>query len=205
VSLLRSGLPRKVTLIGAIAAGLVVVVVLPPNRLLVRFAEVAGEHELSRDTRIQVWTDTLQLIAAYPVFGCGAGAYAFAFPKYQTAVPFLTADFAHNDYLQGVAELGAVGFAIVAFLVLQMAFTAVRAGAADTFLEGRALGVACAAAWAAILVHSISEFNLYIPANAMLLAWIAGITAGLVPAYRGRTMTSVGDVRFVDVKAVVVK
>jgi hypothetical protein len=32
---------------------------------------------------------------------------------------------------------------------------------------------------AAILVHSLADFNLYIPANAMLLAWIAGMTAGL--------------------------
>jgi hypothetical protein len=28
----------------------------------------------------------------------------------------------------------------------------------------------------AIAVHSFVDFNLYIPANAMLLAWIAGVT-----------------------------
>ena len=39
--------------------------------------------------------------------------------------------------------------------------------------------MACAGALAAILVHSLADFNLYIPANAMLLAWIAGMTAGL--------------------------
>jgi hypothetical protein len=39
--------------------------------------------------------------------------------------------------------------------------------------------VACAGALAAILLHSLADFNLYIPANAMLLAWIAGMTAGL--------------------------
>ncbi|HXW14884.1 MAG TPA: hypothetical protein VEN79_10275, partial [Terriglobia bacterium] len=39
--------------------------------------------------------------------------------------------------------------------------------------------VACAGALAAILVHSLADFNLYIPANAMLLAWISGMVAGL--------------------------
>ena len=43
----------------------------------------------------------------------------------------------------------------------------------------RYFAVACAGALAAILVHSLADFNLYIPANAMLLAWIAGMTAGL--------------------------
>ena len=34
---------------------------------------------------------------------------------------------------------------------------------------------------AAILLHSLGDFNLYIPANAMTLSWIAGIAAGLEP------------------------
>lgn len=205
VFLLRVRLPRKLTLMCASATVLVILVVLIPDRTVARFADIAHEHELSRDTRVQVWADTLKLIAAYPVFGCGAGAYAFAFPKYQTAAPFLTADFAHNDYLQAVAELGVVGFLIVAFFVIQLVATAVRAGVTETVLERRALGVACVAAWAAILAHSASDFNLYIPANAMLLAWIAGITAGLWPAYQRRNTMSVGNVTFVDVKGVVVK
>jgi hypothetical protein len=38
--------------------------------------------------------------------------------------------------------------------------------------------VAGAGALAAILLHSLVDFNLYIPANAMLLAWIAGMVVG---------------------------
>jgi hypothetical protein len=41
--------------------------------------------------------------------------------------------------------------------------------------------VACAGSLAAILLHSLADFNLYIPANAMLLAWIAGLTVGIRP------------------------
>jgi hypothetical protein len=37
--------------------------------------------------------------------------------------------------------------------------------------------MACTGSFAAILLHSFVDFNLYIPANAMLLAWIAGIAA----------------------------
>jgi hypothetical protein len=45
--------------------------------------------------------------------------------------------------------------------------------------EKRYFAVACAGALAAILLHSTVDFNLYIPANAMVLMWIAGMTAGL--------------------------
>jgi hypothetical protein len=35
------------------------------------------------------------------------------------------------------------------------------------------------------MLHSLADFNLYIPANAMLLAWIAGAALGnRVPAIR---------------------
>jgi hypothetical protein len=45
--------------------------------------------------------------------------------------------------------------------------------------ETRSLGLACTAAMTAILLHSLADFNLYIPANAMALSWITGIAAGL--------------------------
>ncbi len=40
--------------------------------------------------------------------------------------PLLTDDFAHNDYLQLLAELGLVGFAIGAALAFSVVRTAVR-------------------------------------------------------------------------------
>jgi hypothetical protein len=46
--------------------------------------------------------------------------------------------------------------------------------------------VACVSAQSAIALHSLTDFNLYIPANAMLLAWIAGMAVGAESA--GTTM-----------------
>ncbi len=44
---------------------------------------------------------------------------------------------------------------------------------------------------AAIGLHSLADFNMYIPANAMILAWICGISAGL-PSRYVPVKTSVG-------------
>jgi hypothetical protein len=43
------------------------------------------------------------------------------------------------------------------------------------------LAIACIGAFAAIGLHSMVDFNLYIPANAMLLAWISGVAAAVTP------------------------
>ena len=41
------------------------------------------------------------------------------------------------------------------------------------------LAAGCMGAFAAILIHSLVDFNSYIPANGLLLSWISGLAAGL--------------------------
>ena len=50
---------------------------------------------------------------------------------------------------------------------------------ANVHSSTRYLGIACIAALVAILAHSFTDYNFYIPANAMLVAWIAGVVASL--------------------------
>jgi len=147
---------------------------LAPVPLVLRFSQVSSEG------RLDVAKDTLHLIAAYPVFGTGLGGYESAFEKFKTTGYVLAQDYAHNDYLQFLAELGLVGFLIGAtFLVLILA-KAVRFSLRNPDPDIRWLALACTGALVAILIHSTADFNLYVPANAMLLAWICGLAAGLV-------------------------
>jgi O-antigen ligase len=154
-------------------------VFLPPDKLILRFAQIASVEGLTAEGRINLWAATIPLIRAYPFFGCGLGGYETAFMRFKVFEPLLTDDFAHNDYLQLLAELGVVGFAIGATLAFSVVRTAVRRAVRSADPGARYFAVACAGALAAILLHSLADFNLYIPANAMLLAWIAGMTAGL--------------------------
>jgi O-antigen ligase len=166
------------------AVGLVAAVVLagfvflPPDKLILRFAQLVST-DVTGGGRAQLWAETIPLIRAYPFFGCGLGGYETAFWRFKVSGPLLTDDFAHNDYLQLLAELGLVGFAIGATLAFSVVRMAVRRAVRSTDPGARYFALACAGALAAILLHSLADFNLYIPANAMLLAWIAGMTAGL--------------------------
>ena len=170
----------KFLMVGSIALSVMLsFVFLPPDRLIMRFAQLSFAEEITAEGRVLLWRETLDLIAAYPLFGCGLGAYESAFLKYKVSYPLLTVDYAHNDYLQLIAELGMIGFLIGAALMLALLAKAVRAASRHSEPNSRFLALACVGAIVAILIHSLVDFNLYIPANAVLLAWISGISAGL--------------------------
>ena len=86
-------------------------------------------------------------------------------------------DYAHNDYLQYLGELGIVGFVIAAGLFGTLLVRVIKAS--GTRSQARWVGVGCAGALSAMLAHSAFDFNLYVPANAIVFAWIAGISAAL--------------------------
>jgi tetratricopeptide (TPR) repeat protein len=155
---------------------LTVFVFLPPDELIAAFGGAVSDQ--TGEGRWPIWKDTLRLIAAYPLFGCGMGGYFAGFLRYQTTGLANAWPEAHNDYLQLLSELGAVGFLIPATLMAAAFGHAVRAAAKAAY-EVRMLGIACAGGLGAILIHSFADFNLYVPANAMALAWIAGVATAL--------------------------
>jgi O-antigen ligase len=168
---------RKTIAISPILIGaFVAFVYLPPDPFFSRFAD-ASEAEISTlNGRLLFLQDSPPLIARYAAFGCGLGAFESAFYAVKNILPNDTIDFAHNDYVQGFIELGAVGFAIVAILIVGVLNRAVRATEGDH----RFFAVACIGSLSAILMHSLVDFNLYIPANALVAAWICGLSCVFV-------------------------
>ena len=151
---------------------------LPNDDLVKRFAGLASE-ELPADMRSQIWKDTAHMIVPFAAAGSGLGTYESAFYKYKSVGPMLTTNFAHNDYLQTLVELGIVGFAAGLFVVARALRSGVRASRAAVGKPYRYLGIACIASMGALLLHSFVDFNLYVPTNAMVAAWIVGLTEGL--------------------------
>jgi O-antigen ligase len=168
-----------------LAAGLVLClallafIYLPPDQLIERFGKLWDGEELTTEGRLYIWEEALPLLKSYPVFGCGLGGFESAFFRYQRSVPNRRVDFAHNDYLQYLVELGAIGFVIAAISIGWIFIRTCREINPDEDSEENALSIGCIAALVAILIHSFVDFNLYVPANAMTMAWITGIAAGL--------------------------
>src|SRR5262249_23110214 len=112
---------------------------LSPGQLILRFSEFSSEG------RTAVWNDTLHLVAAYPLFGCGLGGYVSAFEKFKTSAFDLVQDYAHSDYLQYLAELGAAGFAIGGALIALIWAKAIKRASMERKADRRWLALASAA------------------------------------------------------------
>jgi O-antigen ligase len=172
---------RRLWLALVTAAVIAAAIWLPPDALIRRLTNLSAPGEISTSTRLNIWADTYRLINAYPLFGCGAGAYESALNRYQTAAPGNTVDYAHNDYLQLLSELGMAGAVILAAGLFALVKKNIRdaRNIADARNDGQAryVSIASLGAIVASLVHSGVDFNLYIPANALTLAWIGGIAA----------------------------
>ena len=150
---------------------------LPTDRLIARFADLARTDDITADTRAQIWRDSASLVKAFPVFGCGLGGYESCFLRYKTVAPLYTVNYAHNDYLQVLAEMGSIGFGLAFVLLLRVLYSAVRGALYARSIDDRYLSIACIASLTAIMLHSFVDFNMYRPANAFAVCWIAGIAA----------------------------
>jgi len=150
---------------------------LPTDQLIGRFSEFAQTERISADTRAQIWRETVGLIKDFPLFGCGLGGYESAFLRYKTVAPMFTVDYAHNDYLQVLAEMGILGFGIGLLLLLRVMYSAVSGAIRADSTDDRCLSIACLGSLTAITLHSFVDFNMYVPANALAVCWISGIAA----------------------------
>ena len=158
----------------AAVAFVLILLISVPASLLERFGNQDNEP-LTADARVQIWRESLHMAADYPIFGSGLGTYASVFQKYRVSVPMYLVDYAHNDYLQLLAELGIIGFAIAGAAALMILIRTLQTARTAATSTQRLIAAACAAALVAVLLDSSVNFDFYIPANAMLAAWIAAI------------------------------
>lgn len=128
-----------------------------------------------------IWRDTAAMIRANWLTGVGLGAYETAYPIYSRSDGRLIVSQAHNDYLQLVADCGVVGGAIgFWFVVVLIRDVVVALRHRDEKMIGIALG--CAGGIVAMLVHSLFDFNLQLPSNALLFLTLVAVLSNLSAA-----------------------
>ena len=127
-------------------------------------------------SRLEVARDFPKMVRLRPIAGWGLGLFPIIYPQYRSFSTDLVVNQAHNDYLQVLIETGILGFACVVWFIVNLYRSGIRNfRALSRVASGRALGplVGCTG----ILVHSLSDFNLHIPANAALFFVLSGIAS----------------------------
>ncbi len=149
-----------------------------------------------KDIRLRMWPAAIRQFHEAPAFGTGSGTYLYYGRRYRDPSVQNDPVRPHNDYLELLAEygvVGAVGFLVFLGVHLRWGWRAFR----DLSLGSDGGRGSNAAAWnigalaavACLLVHSVVDFNLHIPANALLMAFVFGVLAN-----PGRTLPSVGRI-----------
>ena len=137
--------------------------------------------------RISLWKGAIQQWELQPVSGTGSGTYLYFGRLFRTDQMQLDPIYVHNDYLHLLAEyglLGAIGMAAFLFVHLWRGMQNFsRLGPKRVALSPQplsnalALNVGALSAVSSILVHSIFDFNMHIPANVLLMAFVFALLA----------------------------
>ena len=138
------------------------------------------------DIRFELWQPAVQIWRDHVWFGAGPGHFDRVFPAYRTQTIQLRPDRVHNDYLNTLADWGVVGALLVtgAFVLLALGvrktWNSVRGGPRDlgsnqsnkfAVLLGASVGLV------AILLHSAVDFNMHVPANALVMVTLLALVS----------------------------
>jgi O-antigen ligase len=139
------------------------------------------------DIRTEIWKIGIEQFKVSPVQGTGAGTFQYYGRLFRPQSLQADPEYVHNDYLQLLAEYGIIGLGTGLFFLLVHFWFGVKA--LNYFVTERpiaryrlqsdalALNIGALSAATTYVVHSFLDFNLHIPANALLLAFVFGILA----------------------------
>jgi hypothetical protein len=155
---------------------------------------------LDWEMRRDMWGAAEQMWQDHFWWGAGPGHYDYRFREYRPESMQMRPLWVHNDYLNLLADWGTVGGVVVlagmvvfgAGLIKTWKYVRPRENDFGHGLGNRsAFFLGASAGLLALAVHSVVDFNLHIPANALLgLTWLALLSSNLRFATERHWLTS---------------
>lgn len=145
------------------------------DELIERLKESSQETE-SRD---EVARDVIEIWKEYPVFGTGSGTFTHVYPslKSEAVVTSRIYNNAHNDILQFLSEFGLPAFLVLCWVVGYALSNVVNAMRKRHSHFSKGIGFGSMMAIIALMIHSTVDFNLQIPANALMFMLVLALSA----------------------------
>jgi len=151
------------------------------KQVLDRFSSLQS-LEVTNSKRASMRLDTWHIFLEHPWAGTGLGTLQTVFPRYETNYDGKIVNHSHNDYLEGLAETGIAGGICAAWFLGALFFVSLRQLLQRDKPFAAALHLSGLVACSGFLVHSLVDFNLHIPANALLFLLMAHLATGEVTA-----------------------
>ena len=143
-----------------------------------------ADGRLELNVRYELWDATARMWQDHRWWGVGPGHFDYRFPAYRPASVQLRPDRAHNEYLNLLADWGVAGAVLIGGVLAVLGLGVIKTWrhvrrSEREFKSNRsnkfALLVGAVVGLIAVLVHSGSDFNLQVPANAILAVTLAAL------------------------------
>jgi putative inorganic carbon (HCO3(-)) transporter len=148
---------------------------------------VEAEETVYGVRRKEIWGATWRMIKDHPLTGVGLGGYWTAIPQYHRASGKMTPQQAHNDYLEYLASVGLIGLLILGwaiFLFIKYAREGLRSS--EPFRRAACFGAITGLF--GISIHSLVDFGLHIPINALVCLALVSIAIADVYVTEGKRL-----------------
>jgi O-antigen ligase len=129
---------------------------------------------------VLVTEDGLRSAQDHPLFGSGPGTSVFVHADHPPGAPESVLNPRYDDYLNCLDDYGLIGLGIVLFFIVAVSLKFFRPLWVDSRWQDRVLVATGFAAWLALLAHSLFDFNLHVPANALLFFALVGLALGRI-------------------------
>jgi O-antigen ligase len=146
------------------------------NRVLGQATNSTLSSEELFFSRGWIWRDAWAMFRAHPITGVGYGAFGTAYSAYTESDGSVRVNEAHNDYLQVLSDGGLIAGGLVLWFLIAVGRQVYRGLNADDPLRV-ALTLGAATGIVGLLVHSFFDFNLQLPAQALLFVLLVAVIA----------------------------
>jgi O-antigen ligase len=169
---------RVAAVVMTAAAALMFVAWVGTGRAVEKFSQIKP-RDVSGARRISMARGALHILYDHPVQGCGLGTLVSVYPRYETAYDGRVVDHVHNDYVELLAETGLLGGLCGAMFLWLLYRESRKNFTAEQGHFSRGLHAGAIVAVSGMLLHSLVDFNLHIPANALLFLLQAYLATSL--------------------------
>jgi O-antigen ligase len=152
------------------------------RQILERFSSMQS-LEVTVGKRATMRQDAWHIFRDHPWTGTGLGTLPLVFPAYESLYDGKIVNHAHNDYLEMLADTGLAGALGCAWFLGVLFFVSLKQLLVTDSSFAAALHLSGLVACCGFLVHSLVDFNLHMPGNALLFFLMALLsTAQILPA-----------------------
>ena len=173
----KFGMPNAILIFISILCLVTLILFLIPignsENLLIWAVEKAGFSD-----RLEMATNTVQLLRDYPYLGSGWNSFSGIYSKYMLLIPYHYTDHSHNLFLNLALELGLTGFAFLFFFFLITFTQSIKPLIkGDLHTENDLFQLALIWSWGVLFIHWLTEDPLYGSVFLISLFLIPGLSA----------------------------